>query len=138
MPKPDFMSPEHVRQMNRLLGASADVAAACAALDRDYVLAYELKDGPHGTAHWVLRFDRSLGASFSLEPPVSSDVTYVGDWSAMVRAAWAAREGVALDPEVQVRGDSSALASIADAFTAAQTVATVPVEFPGASGDLSQ
>ncbi|RII20474.1 hypothetical protein DSC45_04540 [Streptomyces sp. YIM 130001] len=138
MSKPDFMSPEHVRQMNRLLGASADVAAACAALDRDYVLTYELSDGPHGTEHWVMRFDRRLGVSFSLESPPASDVTYVGDWSAVVRAAGAAREGVALDPAIRVRGDSSVLAHVADAFTAAQTVATVPVEFPCSSGDPAQ
>lgn len=126
----EFMSPGHVGRMNELLAASQDVAGACAGLDRDYVVAYELTGGPEGTVHWVLRFDRVHGARFSLAPPPHADLTHVGDWASTIRAARAVRDSAGDEPRLEMRGDPSVLEYVAVAYAAAQRTATVEVEFP--------
>ncbi|BBG03892.1 MULTISPECIES: hypothetical protein [Pseudonocardia] len=127
-----FMSSEHVSRMNNLLGSSPDVREACAALDRDYTIAYELHDGPDGgTVHWVLAFDRGTGARFSLEPVRTADLTYVGDWAAAIRTARAARAGEVTGADAfELRGDPSVPDRIADAYRTAQRVATIESELP--------
>lgn len=70
MHTPVFMSDEHVERMNELLAQDAEVMAECRALDRDYVIAYALADGPKGTVYWVFHLQRAAGASFSLDPPI--------------------------------------------------------------------
>ena len=126
----EFMSPAHVDRMNELLAASQEVAGACAGLDRDYVVAYELTDGPGGTVHWVLRFDRVDGARFSLAPPPYPDLTYVGDWASTIRGARAVRDGTGDEPWLETRGDPSVIEHVAVAYATAQRTATVEVEFP--------
>lgn len=138
MPVPAFMSREHVQQMNRLLEESSEVAAACRALERDYVVAYELSDGPDGAVFWVMRFDRRTGVKFSLAPPQDADVTYVGDWAEAIQAGRAAREGRSFEPSMQLRGDTSVLATVADAYAAAQQAATVPVQFPDVGPSVAE
>ncbi|WIV54052.1 S9 family peptidase [Amycolatopsis nalaikhensis] len=125
-----FMSHEHVARMNELLAASDEVLAACAALDRDYEIAYELSGGPDGTAHWVLRFDRRSGARFSLEPPRDADLTYFGDWTEVIRGSRAARSGEPVEANLTTAGDVSVTERVADAYATAQRVATIPTEFP--------
>ncbi|WP_134669484.1 MULTISPECIES: hypothetical protein [unclassified Amycolatopsis] len=130
MPASMFMSPEHVARMNELLAASAEVRAACADLDRDCEIAYELSDGPSGTVHWVLRFDRGLGARFSLEPSPRADITYFGDWADVIRTSRAAHAGEPVEENLTESGDASVLERVAHAYATARRVATVPVEFP--------
>ena len=126
-----FMSPGHIDRMNELLGDSAEVAAACARLDRDYAIAYKLSDGPGGTVYWTLRFDREAGASFSLEPPVHADLTHVCGWAEAIRRSRAAREGdQAAEPVLETRGDPSVTERVAEAYSVAQSVATIPTVFP--------
>lgn len=128
-----FMSREHVDRMNELLDESAEVASACARLDRDYSIVYQLRDGPRGTVHWTLLFDRDAGASFSLEPPVRADVTFVSGWAEMIRYSRATRDGEAVDePQLEVRGDPSVTECVAEAYAAAQEAATIRTEFPAA------
>ncbi|WP_224388330.1 hypothetical protein [Pseudonocardia sp. ICBG1293] len=127
-----FMSGEHVVRMNDLLRRSPDVREACAALDRDYTIAYELHDAPDGgTVYWVLAFERGTGARFSLEPSGTADLTYVGGWRAAIRAARAARAGRTSDEDpFELRGDPSVPARIAGAYRVAQRVATIGTELP--------
>lgn len=126
-----FMSREHVDRMNDLLAGSADVLAACADLDREYEIVYELRNGPDGTVYWVLRFDRASGARFSLNRTQNADLTYVGDWAEVIRSSRAARNGERVEPSLEVRGDPSVTDRVGTAYAAAQRVATIPVEFPG-------
>lgn len=127
-----FMSQEHVDAMNELLERSADVREACAATPTGpagRVLAYRLTDGPEGsTVRWSITFTDTV--RFALEEHPSPDVTFVGDWSRMIRAARASRAGEPLDPGVEVVGDLEVMAAVGPAFAAAQAVATLPVEFP--------
>jgi len=125
-----FMSPEHVARMNELLAESASVRDACAELDRDYEIAGELRDGPEGTVHWVIRLDRKYGASMSLDPPRAADLTYLGDWSTTIREAKAAREGRRSGPIYDLRGDPTTMTRVSKAYAAAQAVATIRTEFP--------
>ncbi|WP_236790859.1 hypothetical protein [Amycolatopsis sp. GM8] len=126
-----FMSREHIDRMNELLGESAEVASACARLDRDYSLTYELLDGPDGTVYWTMRFDREQGASFSLEPPAHADATFVSEWAATIRYSRAARNGEQVtEPILEVRGDPSVTEIVAEAFSAAHKAATIPTVFP--------
>ncbi|WP_308819398.1 hypothetical protein [Pseudonocardia alni] len=126
------MSSEHVSRMNDLLASSPDVRESCAALDRDYTIAYELHDGPDGgTVHWVLAFERGTGARFSLVPARTADLTYVGAWTAAIRTTRAARAGATSDEDTfELRGDPSVPGRIADAYRVAQRVATIESELP--------
>ncbi|WP_051166591.1 hypothetical protein [Amycolatopsis orientalis] len=126
-----FMSREHVDRMNELLGGSAEVASACAQLDRDYTITYELSDGPGGAVYWTLRLDPKAGASFSLEPPVHADLTYVTDWAETILYSRASRDGgQATEPVIETRGDPSVTQRVAKAYSAAQKAATIPTVFP--------
>lgn len=131
MTKPIFMSQDHVDRMNKLLDESAEVAAACARLDRDYSMTYELLDGPDGTAHWTMLFNREVGASFTLEPPANSDVTFVVDWVDTMRLVKAAVNGEQREREIlEVRGDESVADRVDEAFKAAHNAALMPAEIP--------
>jgi len=113
-----FMSPQHVETMNELLAASEEVKEAAAALDRDYVILYELSNGRAGvTEYWSLSFAGGE-VRFGLEAVADPDVKLVGDWYRMVTASRLGREGEHVDPGVAV------------AFEAAGRVATVPVDWP--------
>lgn len=131
MTTPVFMSPEHVRAMNEILAESSAVRAACAELDHDYAMCYELHDGPGGrTVYWAMTFGPDTGVRMSLEKPDRADLTYVGDWARLVRASAAQRRGERHDPDVAVHGDPEIPGKVAAAFTAAQRVATIDVVFP--------
>ena len=82
-PKPSFMSYWHVMQMNRLLAVDEPTRAAAAKLDRKYVLAYELLNGPSGdTQWWLMHFDPERGVWFELNPSDERpDLTLKGDYS---------------------------------------------------------
>ncbi len=134
-PKPRFMSYTHVFVMNRLLAANDESKSAAAALDRSYVMAYELTNGPDGeTVWWHLRFDPQSGMSFSLAAPESADVTFKADYTATIDAMKALRDGEGGAPEFDVSGDEGVLEATAEAFAAGQRAATVPTLFPGDEG----
>ena len=124
-----FMSPEHVSTMNRLLAESADVRAAAATLDRDYVLAYRLTDAPGGgVAHWTMTLGPA-GVRFALAAAPASDVEMHADYRDMVRMVQATRAGETPKGDVLTVGDTEVLARIAPVYAVAQQVATVDVEF---------
>lgn len=128
-----FMSPEHVRRMNELLAESDLVLEACAKLDRNFEIAYELKGGPDGTVYWILDFGPSAGAAFSLAAPNAADLTFLGNWAETIRDSKAFRDGEGDEPAFEIHGDSTVLTRTEDALRAAQAVATVPVDFPDTS-----
>jgi hypothetical protein len=128
MGKPGFMSPEHIAVMNDLLERSDAVRAACLELDEPFTMGYELEDGPDGnTVHWSMAFAETV--RFSLDK-VDADLLFRGDWARMVRATRDSREGRPTDPGVEAVGDMAGFQKVAPVFAVAQSVATVPVEFP--------
>jgi hypothetical protein len=129
-----FMSPEHVSRMNELLAESDLVLEACAELDRGFEIAYELEGGPDGTVYWVLEFSPDAGAMFSLAPPNAADLTFFGNWAETIRSSKAVRDGDGEEPVFEMHGDSTVLTRTEGAFRAAQSAATVPVEFPDTEG----
>jgi hypothetical protein len=87
-----FMSGDHVAAMNAELTASTAVRRAAARLVRDYVIVYELTDGPDGrTEYWQLRLGPG-GVAFALAPAADADVRLCGNWRRAVAAARASRE----------------------------------------------
>jgi hypothetical protein len=123
-----FMSAEHVATMNDLLAASAEVAAATQALDRQYLIVYELdRDGR------LERWSVTLGPGelrFGLGEAGQPDLRLTGDWRRAVAASRLAREGQASDPGLAMEGDIGVLERLAPILAAAQSVATVAVEWP--------
>ena len=132
MTKPIFMSQDHVDRMNKLLDGAATVEAACARLDRNYSMTYEVLDGPNGTEYWTLRFDRETGASFTLEQPAHTDVTMVVEWTETMRYIKAAVNGEEQGDRniLEVRGDESVVDRVDEAFKAAHDVSLIPAEIP--------
>jgi hypothetical protein len=123
------MSKEHVAAMNERLREDEGVRAECGKLGRPYAMAYRLSDGPVGeTVHWTMSFDDTV--QFSLDEHPSPDISFVGDWSRMVRASAANRKGEQLDPGVRLEGDVSVMETVGPVFAKAQSVATLPVDFP--------
>jgi len=131
-PEPGFMSYTHVFIMNRLLAADPDVQAATAALDRRYVVAYELDAGPKDEkVWWQMIFDPEAGMSFSLQPPETpADLAFKGDYAAMIRATRDAKDGKQTEMPLTTVGDESVMATIGPAFAAGQKAATVKAVFP--------
>jgi hypothetical protein len=122
------MSPEHEAAMNQLLDGADSVRAACVELDEPFILGYELTDGPDGeTVYWSMTFDDTV--RFGLDK-VEADLLFRGDWARMVRASKGSRDGTPTDPGVVAIGDMAAFQKVAPVFAVAQSVATVPVEFP--------
>jgi hypothetical protein len=127
------MSQEHIEAMNRLLAESDEVTAAAHALDREYVLAYELTDGPRdgATVHWRMGLGPD-GTSFALAPSPRADVLLRGDWhTALTAMAHSRRTGEPTDEGLTVDGDVEALmAQVGEQFAVARKVATLDTEFP--------
>jgi hypothetical protein len=125
------MSAEHVAQMNTLLAASADVAAACSKLDDDYRLVYRLSDGPDGNeVVWEMAFLRS-GIVFTLDKPTGEPhLTLRADWRANILATQAARRGETVPYDVEIDGDPTLLDRVGAAREAAGRAATLDVVFP--------
>jgi len=131
-PNPIFMSPEHVSVMNARLAASGETKQACAALEKDGVLAFRLTDEDTGeTIWWQMRFSRTEGASFALQQPDSpADLTLSCGYWAMVEGMKAQQAGRSTGPDMESVGDDSLMTRIAAAFAAARTAATIPIEWP--------
>ena len=121
--------------MNRLLSESGSVREACEALPREYLIVFELTNGPDNrTVYWQMRFDPEHGISFSLEAPDRrSDLCMRGAYAETIRyhkAAKDAPEGVKVEDPMVHEGDESVWETIGDAFARAQAVAAIETEFP--------
>lgn len=128
--RPRFMSAEHVAAMNVLLEAAPEVQRLCAWLPRDYLVAYDLADGP-GRVLWSVQIGRSSGVRFGLGPPPGApDVTIKASYREMVAATRAARNGKASSAPMAVDGDAAVLQEVAPVLAAARAAAAVDVEFP--------
>lgn len=126
----EFMSPEHVAEMNRRLAASDEVRAAAAKLPQTYVMLYRLHDGPDGGyVFWSTEFSPSKGVTFGLEER-TADLVLNADWRGTVNASAAAREGREIENDVVALGDFDMVNVIAEVFTVSREVATVDVTFP--------
>ncbi|GAA3568023.1 hypothetical protein GCM10022222_59910 [Amycolatopsis ultiminotia] len=129
----EFMSQEHIDAMNGLLAGSAEVSAAARELPREYVLAYELTDGPAdgATVHWQLRFATD-GPTFALTPAPDADVLLRGDWREVVTAAARSRRGEEpVEDGLRTDGDiESFMAAVGELFAVARKVATLETTFP--------
>ena len=125
-----FMSPEHVAAMNEILAGDPGVRTLAAALDREYRLLYELRDGPHGsTEYWSLTLGPQ-GVRFGLAPVNAPDLTLRAGYYPMVASSRAAREGRAAEADIVTDGDPSVMERVGPVFARAQSVATLDVEFP--------
>lgn len=129
----DFMSQEHVEAMNELLAGSEQVSAAARKLPREYVLAYELTDGPADGAsvYWQLRFGAG-GTTFALTEAPDADVLLRGDWFvALTAMAHSRRGGEPVDDGLVAEGDvESLMAAVGEQFAVAREVATLETTFP--------
>jgi hypothetical protein len=124
------MSAEHVAAMNAELTASAEVRRAASKLVRDYVIVYELTDGPHGgIEYWQLRLGPG-GVAFALAPAPDADVRLCGTWRRAVAAARASRDGRDGDTGLLTEGDLGILETVGPVLTLAQQAATLPVAWP--------
>lgn len=130
MSQPIFMSPEHVASMNAILAGDEASKAACGALEREYLLTYELEHRS-GTVYWTMHFDPGYGVRFSLAPPAREpDVVFRGDYVESIRASAAAKAGRNVDMPWQMDGDQSAFEAIAEAFAVARRAATLDTQMP--------
>lgn len=126
------MSPEHVELMNRLLAGDSASREAAAGLDRTYVIAYRLTNGPGGeTVWWQMRFDPTHGMRFELrEPPGPADLTLEGDWAAAMHMMREAKAGRPAENRLRAVGDAKVLEVVGPTFAAGQKAATVDTTFP--------
>lgn len=131
MPVPEFMSPEHVAQMNVLLGESVELREMATALGRRWALTYRLERAPSGIEHWTIEAS-DKGVRFILgEPTPPSDVTLRTSWTATMQMALAEREGRELPtPEVEITGDGAALAVLQPVLEIARGIATIEARIP--------
>lgn len=129
----EFMSQEHVDAMNALLDGSAEVQAAAGEQARDYVLVYELTDGPDegATVYWELRLGPD-GTRFALTPNPAADLRFSGDWHTAVTAIARSRRGEQVDDAGLITaGDAEAvMAAVGRTFAVARGVATLDATFP--------
>jgi len=133
MNKPIFMSSEHVRQMNDLLAASAEVRSACAKLQKDQVVAYQLTDEEGGAeVWWQMRVSPAAGLSLVLgQPAEPTDLTIRCGYWAMLEAAARGRDGSDAPPlAFTTVGDPGTLALLVDFFVLVRKAAKVDVVFP--------
>lgn len=128
---PEFMSPDHVAQMNELLARSPAVQAAAASLGGDHTMTYQLHNAPSGVEYWTIEVS-PRGLRFVLGPPTSpSDVTVSADWAATMRSAQAQRDGAEETPVgSEVSGDPEVLTRLQPVIEVARTVATVDSRIP--------
>lgn len=128
-PVPGFMSYRHVQLMNRILAGDGPSKAAAAKLTRPYLLAYKLIGSPKGRpVWWQMRFDPEAGVSVALgEPQSSADLTLTGDWQEAVQDLAALRYAKK-DATLPLKpvGDETLMATLAEAFSAAQKAAAIP------------
>lgn len=130
MNRPIFMSPEHVGIMNDILEDDEASKAACRALEREYLVVYELEHGAD-TVYWTMRFDPESGARFSLAAPERDpDVLFRGDYADTIRVSAAAKAGREVDMPWEMKGDSSVLEIIAEPMAAARGAATIDTRMP--------
>lgn len=128
----EFMSQQHIDAMNELLAGSDEVKTVDKTLSRDYVLAWELTDGPDdgATVYWQLRFGPE-GTAFALTPADDADLRYVGDWRAALTTMARARDGETVDQPWKVEGDEDAvMAAVGEQFAVSEKVATITTTFP--------
>ncbi|WP_240519676.1 hypothetical protein [Amycolatopsis antarctica] len=127
------MSQEHVEAMNELLTGSEEVSVAARKLPREYVLGYELTDGPAdgATVHWQLRFGTG-GTTFALTAVPDADVLLRGDWRvALTAMARNRRSEEQVDDGLVADGDmESLMAAVGEQFAVARKVATLETTFP--------
>ncbi|PXY23349.1 hypothetical protein BAY59_27095 [Prauserella coralliicola] len=128
---PEFMSPDHVAQMNRLLADSVAVKEAAAAFGGTHSLTYRLDGAPSGVEYWTFEISPT-GARFLLGPPATTpDATVSVDWTTMMRSARAEREGREVPaPDAQVSGDAAMMARLQEVVEIARTIATVDSRIP--------
>jgi hypothetical protein len=126
------MSLQHVEIMNRLLAGDSASREAAAKLDRAYVIAYRLTNGPGGeTVWWQMRFDPAHGVRLELrEPQTPADLTFEGDWVAVMRMMREAKAGRPAENSLHAAGDENVLGIVGPAFAAGQKAATVDAVFP--------
>ncbi len=126
----EFMSQEHVDEMNRLLALDPDILAQAALLTRDWRLIYRLRRGPGGDpVYWAMTFTPS-GVSYSLGDVENADLTLRADWKQTIESSKAAREGRTLEHDVTAEGDPSMLEACGAVFARARQVVDIDVTFP--------
>jgi hypothetical protein len=126
-----FMSQEHVDEMNALIAGSLQVRKAATELGTDRVLAFELADGPDGDTVWWLLDVGPSGFQFRLgEPTTQPDVVIRADFTAMIRAVRAEREGRQEEYPQEVVGDPELMARIFEVLEVARPIATLDTELP--------
>ncbi len=118
--------------MNRLLAGDSASREAAAKLDRTYVIAYRLTNGPGSeTVWWQTRFDPAQGIRFELrEPPSPADLTFEGDWVAVMRMMRESKAGRPAENSLHAVGDEKVLGIVGPAFAAGQKAAIVDTAFP--------
>lgn len=123
---PEFMSSDHVSQMNRLLADSVVVKESAAALGGRHALTYQLEAGPNGVEYWTFEVAPD-GARFLLDAPTNPpDVTLSFDWTEMMRTARALQEGRDAKPATpEITGDPEMLVKLQHVLEVARTVATI-------------
>lgn len=126
----EFMSQEHVDEMNRLLALDPEIKAQSATLTRDYRLLYRLRRGPGGDpVYWTMTFTPS-GVTYSLEEIDNADLTLRADWGQTIESSKAAKEGRTLEHDVTAEGDPDMLTAVGAVFARARQVADIEVTFP--------
>ncbi len=127
-----FMSPQHVARMNEILAHDGPTRRACAELEQDMLLAYELSDG-EDTIWWTMAFRRDEGVRFGLDAPARAvDLTLRGEYRAMLDFMRLSKSGQAAEEPVSSHGDPEVLTIIGPAFAAAQAAATLDTVIPEA------
>lgn len=123
---PEFMSADHVSQMNLLLRDSVAVHQAAAALGGRHALTYRLEAAPTGVEYWTFEVTAD-GARFHLDAPTSPpDVMLSADWTEMMRTSRALQEGREVEPVVpEMTGDPEMFAKLQQVLEIAGTVATI-------------
>lgn len=130
MSRLEFMSAEHVAEMNRLLERDEATRRACRELDRPYLMLYELRHRPE-TVYWAISFDPTKGVRFALERPQQPpDLVIRGDYAESIRATAAAKSGSDVQMPWQHDGDVSAIELLAPILEKARLAATVETHMP--------
>lgn len=138
MSKPEFMSRDHVDEMNEILMSAPEVLAASRGLERRYALCYELSDGPAGEGVcWSMVFSPRTGVRMGLDRPQRPDLVIRSDWAETIRSAMAQRRGDSYEPAVELEGDPEVMEKVGPAYAAAQRVASIDVTFPELPGKRS-
>ena len=133
-PTLNFMSPEHVDLMNSRLAEDAASKAACAKLEKPYVVGHRLNDGPEGTTvFWSMIFDPAQGVRFSLEPHDADnppDSVTVTSYNNMIRMTLDQANMAKYAADMVMEGDADPMAVIGEAFQAGHAAAAVKTIMP--------